>query len=325
MAVRAVNCESLEIELRTGIPYANLIMNQARFSEALGELLDITPESIIATPGTTGAIEAVRNHVFKNRRTGTPRVLTVSPGYWRARECFEGLGFTISDVKIEPHGFAIDEAEISARMMAEAPDLLYLSLPNNPTGAIFNPHQIVNGAPAKTAILFDLTLPSYKLDPLELTRSLYTQFQGRQSLFVASSTSKSHNTAESRIGWLVCINSDDARDLRHENRNVVSSAAIQHGLDHIGKTPLALQRIAESFEVLQQGAKKGRFAIVKPKNWAETVYVLVRANRDLKQILTENRIKVMWGSEYGLSDQYIRLETLEPSHIEVFVNTVNSY
>lgn len=43
-----------------------------------------------------------------------------------------------------------------------------------------------------------------------------------------------------------------------------------------------------------------------------------------KQLLTENGIKVMWGSEYGLSDQYIRLEHLEPSHIEVFVKTVNS-
>jgi hypothetical protein len=32
---------------------------------------------------------------------------------------------------------------------------------------------------------------------------------------------------------------------------------------------------------------------------------------------------VMWGSEFGLSDQYLRLETLEPRNIRVFVETVN--
>ncbi|HEY2499100.1 MAG TPA: pyridoxal phosphate-dependent aminotransferase [Candidatus Angelobacter sp.] len=324
MSESAVRCESLPIELRTGIPYANLIMNQVHFSEALGEFLNISPQDVIAMPGTTGAIEAVRNHVFKSSRSGRPRVLTVCPGYWRARECFEGLGLTISDVKTEPHGFRIDEAELTARARAEEPDLLYLSLPNNPTGAIFNPEEIVNGALESTAILFDLTLPNYKLDSLRLTTQLYKKFQGRKKLFVASSTSKSHNTAESRIGWLICMNSDEAKELRYENRNVVSSVAIQHGLDQVRRAASALQRIEESFELLRRGAKKGRFVIVTPKNSTETVYVLVRVNRDLRQLLAENRIRVMWGSEYGLSDQYIRLETLEPSHIEVFIHTVNA-
>jgi hypothetical protein len=32
----------------------------------------------------------------------------------------------------------------------------------------------------------------------------------------------------------------------------------------------------------------------------------------------------MWGSECGLTDEYIRLETSEPANIEVFINTVKS-
>jgi aspartate/methionine/tyrosine aminotransferase len=324
MSTNVLRYEKPQIDLRTGVPYANLITDQVHFSEALGEFLGIGPQDVIPMPGTTGAIEAVRNHVFKITRTGKPRVLTVSPGYWRARESFKGMGFNVSDVEIEPYGFTIHEGEITMRMRAEETDLVYLSLPNNPTGATFTPEEIINGAPEKTAILFDLTLPSRDLDSRSLTTHLYKKFRGRRKLFVACSTSKSHNTAESRIGWLICINSDDARYLRSENRNVVSSAAIQHGLDQIRRAASALPKIEESFNLLREGARKGRFIIVTPQKRTETVYVLIKVSWDVKQVLAENRIQVMWGSEYGLSDEYIRLETLEPSHTGAFVNVVNS-
>jgi hypothetical protein len=38
--------------------------------------------------------------------------------------------------------------------------------------------------------------------------------------------------------------------------------------------------------------------------------------------LDQRDIRVMWGSEFGLSDQYVRLETLEPQNIAIFVDTV---
>src|ERR1041385_1052034 len=82
-----------QVELRTGVPYANLIANQGRFSQAFGKSLDIDPNDVIPMAGTMGAIEAVRNHVLKNTSGREPKVLTVSPGYWRARESFEWMGF----------------------------------------------------------------------------------------------------------------------------------------------------------------------------------------------------------------------------------------
>ena len=250
MPANTLKCEEQKIELRTGIPYANLIVQQTRFSQVLGEYLDIDPQDTIPTPGTTGAIEAVRNHVLKITRRNDPKMLTVLPGYWRARESFEGIGFRVSDVRIEPYGFTIPEPEITARIRAENPDLVYLSLPNNPTGAVFAPEDIVNGTPEDTAILFDLTLPSRSLDSRTLSTHLYHTFRGRRKLFLACSTSKSHNTAESRIGWLICANSDDAQELRRENRNVVASAAIQNALDQIRTEPSALEKIKKSFALL---------------------------------------------------------------------------
>ena len=314
-----------QVELRTGVPYANLIANQGRFSQALGKSLCIDPNDVIPMAGTMGAIEAVRNHVLKNTRGREPKMLTVSPGYWRARESFEGMGFKVSDVRIEASGFTIHETEIISRIRAEEPELVYLSLPNNPTGAVFNPEDIVKGAPEKTTILFDVTLPSRELDSRALSTRLYSAFRERKNVFVAGSTSKSHNTAELRVGWLICAHSDDSRDLRRENRNVVASIAIQRALDQIGKAPAALEMIDMSFSLLKEGEKQGKFAIIRPQKMAQSVYVLVRVKTDVKRVLAEQGISVMWGSEYGLSDDYIRLETLEPSHIGAFVDAVNSY
>src|ERR1044072_5268536 len=51
-----------QVELRTGTPYANLISNQILSASALAEHFNISPGDIIPSAGTTGAIEAVRNH-----------------------------------------------------------------------------------------------------------------------------------------------------------------------------------------------------------------------------------------------------------------------
>lgn len=324
MSTNAFKSRATQVELRTGVPYANLIAHQVRFSQVFGKSLGIDANDVIPMSGTMGAIEAVRNHVLKNTRGREPKMLTVSPGYWRARESFEGMGFRVSDVRIEGNGFTIHETEITSRIRAEEPELVYLSLPNNPTGAVFNPEDIVKGAPEKTAVLFDVTLPSRELDSRALSSRLYSAFRGRKNLFVAGSTSKSHNTAELRIGWLICFNSDDSRDLRHENRNVVASIAIQHGLDQMGRVPSALEKIDMSFSLLEEGERQGKFAIIRPQKMVQAAYVLVRVSTDVKRILAEKGISVMWGSEYGLSDDYIRLETLEPSNIGIFVDAVNS-
>src|ERR687883_216426 len=93
------------VELRTGTPYANLNAAQILFSETLAKHWGIASDSIIPFNGATGAIEAVRNHVLKTSRRKHPTVLTVSPGYWRARESFEGLGFELVSLRTERDGF----------------------------------------------------------------------------------------------------------------------------------------------------------------------------------------------------------------------------
>ena len=94
------------IELRTGTPYANLIASQQLFAAAVSDYFDISRDDCIPTPGATGAIEAVRNHVFRTTLKACPTVLTVCPGYWRARESFDGRVDLRLDAKNEP--FVID-------------------------------------------------------------------------------------------------------------------------------------------------------------------------------------------------------------------------
>ncbi len=314
------------IELRTGTPYANLIASQQLFAAAVGDYFDISRDDCIPTPGATGAIEAVRNHVFRTMLKACPNVLTVCPGYWRARESFEGLGFRVINVHTEPFGFAITEALLVAKAKETKPDLLYLSLPNNPTGAIFDPEVVIAGMPEETAIVIDLTLPSRAIDAKALTGELYRKFRGRKNLFLIGSTSKSHGTAEFRIGWAVCANSDDAVQLKKENRNVVTSASAKEATTQLKRSSTVIELIESSFTLLRQGETEGGFELITPERKTETGYVLIRARMDAKElrsVLDQRGIHVMWGSEFGLSDQYIRLETLEPRNIQIFVETVN--
>ena len=316
----------LQVELRTGTPYANLLASQRLFAAAVSDYFGVCQDDCIPTAGTTGAIEAVRNHVFKTRLKAWPKVLTVCPGYWRARQSFEGLGFEMIDLHTEPFGFAIAEAMLVAKAEKTKPDVLYLSLPNNPTGAIFDPEVVIAGAPEKTAVIIDLTLPGRAIDARVLTRELYRKFRGRKDLFVVGSTSKSHGTAEYRIGWAVCANSDDATQLKNENLNVVASASATEAIKQLERGSTAIELIESSFVLLRNGEKEGGFELVTPERSTETGYVLIRTRLDaenLRRVLDGRGIRVMWGSEFGLNDQYIRLETLEPRNIEIFVETVN--
>jgi aspartate/methionine/tyrosine aminotransferase len=318
---------SSHIELRTGTPYANLIATQRLLAAALGQYFGVCAEDCIPTAGTTGAIEAVRNHVFRTRLKACPTVLTVCPGYWRARESFEGFGFRIIDLHTDPFGFAIAEAMLVAKAEETKPDLLYLSLPNNPTGAIFDPEVVIAGAPEKTAVIIDLTLPGRAIDARVLTRELYRKFRGRSNLFLVGSTSKSHGTAEYRIGWAVCANSDDAAQLKNENLNVVASASATEAMKQLERGSTAIGLIESSFVLLREGEKSGGFELVTPERRTETAYVLIRpraAAEELRKIFDQRGIRVMWGSEFDLSDEYIRLETLEPQNIRIFVETINT-
>ncbi|HJP95212.1 MAG TPA: aminotransferase class I/II-fold pyridoxal phosphate-dependent enzyme [Pyrinomonadaceae bacterium] len=316
----------MHVELRTGTPYANLIANQRLFAAAVGDYFGVCADDCIPTPGATGAIEAVRNHVFRTRLKAYPTVLTVCPGYWRARESFAGFGFRMIDLHTEPFGFAIAEAMLVAKAEETRPDLVYLSLPNNPTGAIFEPEVVIAGVPQETAVIIDLTLPCRALDAKALTRELYRKFRGRRNLFLVGSTSKSHGTAEYRIGWAVCANSDDAAQLRNENRNAVASVSVTAAIERLKRESTAIELIENSFALLRNAPKEGGFELVTPERRSETGYVLIRVHVDteLRNVLDRHRIRVMWGSEFGLSDQYIRLETLEPRNIRIFVETVNS-
>ncbi|HEY6186082.1 MAG TPA: aminotransferase class I/II-fold pyridoxal phosphate-dependent enzyme [Pyrinomonadaceae bacterium] len=315
------------VELRTGTPYANLNAAQELFAETLGSHWKISPGDIIPTNGATGAIEAVRNHVLKRSLGRHPTVLTVSPGYWRARESFEGLGFEVASLRTDRNNFAISEAALVDKAREISAELIYLSLPNNPTGAIFDAQTIVRNVPEETTVLLDLTLPSRDLDFRVLMGELYESFKGRSNLFLVGSTSKSHDTAEYRIGWAICTSRKDAAELRGENRSGISTLAINEGIRRLATAPTVLDKIDRSFSFLEEGERGGKYEIVKPARRVQSSYVLIKLLApvgQVKQVLEDGGIYVMWGSSVGLTDEYIRLETIEHPSMQIFVDVINN-
>jgi histidinol-phosphate/aromatic aminotransferase/cobyric acid decarboxylase-like protein len=315
-----------QVELRTGAPYASLIAHHLQFASTVAEYFGVDPGQVIPTAGATGGIEAVRNYVFRSALKPAPVLLTVSPGYWRARESFEGFGFNVCAIETGPE-FEIKEPALIKKAAEIDPDVIYLSLPNNPTGAVFDPERIVRGVPESTAVLLDLTLPSRQLDTRTLKRKLLREFRGRKKLFLVGSTSKSHNTAEYRIGWVICASAEGAARLKQENRNVVSSVSVSHALERLQTGASVTELIAQSFALLRAAENHGGFEVIKPPRMAETGYVLIRPIADsscVRSCLERSAISVMWGSECGITDEYIRLETSEPENIELLINALKS-
>jgi aspartate/methionine/tyrosine aminotransferase len=202
-----------------------------------------------------------------------------------------------------------------------------MSLPNNPTGAVFDPEKILNGLSATMPIIFDLTLPSRQLNTRELAGHLYRSYRCRRKLFLIGSTSKSHNTAEYRIGWAICASSEDAAQLRSENRNVVSSLSVEKASSELAKEPAVNDFIEKSFQLLKGVEGESGLKLVEPARRARSSYVLVEVLGDaaeLRSSLRQHGISVMWGPEFGLTDQYFRLEVSEPENIRVFIDVLRA-
>jgi|SRR5579859_406171 len=314
--------QKLKIDLRTGSPYAQLIRSHGEFAALVGKYFNVPPCNVIPSSGATGGIEAVRNHIFRVVPRRSPVLLTVSPGYWRARECFQGFGFELVDLETEAAGFAISEAALIQKAKEIKPDLIYLSLPNNPTGATFDATTILQGIGESVSVLLDLTLPNGKVDARKLTGELYQRFHGRERGFLVGSTSKSHNTAQYRIGWVVCTDSRDAATLKQENRNVVSSVSVEEASGQLKKEPSVHALIEKSFCMLKAAQQEGGFRLIQPPSRVESSYALIsflHDTRTLRESLEQHGICVMWGSEFGLNDNYVRVEMSEPDSLSAFI------
>lgn len=321
-----VETPELQFDLRTGSPYASLLNNQRRFAADVGNYFGVSGEDVIPTSGAMGAIEAIRNHIFRLVLEPNPVLLTVSPGYWRARESFHGFGFKIATVETIQNGFDIDEATLIRRASELQPAVVYLSLPNNPTGAIFDAALLVAGIPERTSVILDFTLPGRQLDTRGVVNHLYRQFQGRSKLFFVGSTSKSHNTAEYRIGWAICPNSEDAELLRQENRNVVSSVSVEEAAGRLNQASPVRVKIEKSFCMLRERAGAA-FQLVEPARRVESSYTLIRFFGDagiLRNALAQHRIAVMWGTEFGLPEDFIRLEVSEPENVQALISVLQA-
>src|SRR5205807_7178364 len=140
--------------------------------------------------------------------------------------------------------------------------------------------------------------------------------------FLVGSTSKSHDTAQYRTGWTVCTSSQDSSVMRSQNRNVLPSVSVEESIQRIDKQSEVLDRIGACFELLEEFGEGCGLTLIRPLCSVRTGYALLRSKHDtgeLRRMLDHSGIRVMWGPEFGLSDQYIRIETTEPGNIQACI------
>jgi hypothetical protein len=115
--------------------------------------------------------------------------------------------------------------------------------------------------------------------------------------------------------------------LRHENRNVVSSLSVEKASSELAKGSPVHDLIERSFQLLKRVEGTYGLKLVEPVRRAHSSYVLLELLGDaeiLRSGLSRHGISVMWGPEFGLTDRYFRLEMSEPKSVRAFLDALKA-
>lgn len=105
---------------------------------------------------------------------------------------------------------------------------------------------------------------------------------------------------------------------------MVSSVAVEKAVSRLYQESQVKAFIEKSFYLLR-GAAGETFELIEPAKRVESSYVLIRLCGDqaaVRNALEQHRIEVMWGSEFGLMDRFVRLEVSEPENVREFISAL---
>ncbi|MDZ7779032.1 MAG: pyridoxal phosphate-dependent aminotransferase [Gemmatimonadota bacterium] len=236
--------ELLSLELF--YPQVNGLERLRRKIAALYE--DTTPDEVLVTNGAAQANHLVAETLL---RPGDGMVW-LSPGYQQLPGLARNLGCDVRDVPMDPdRDWAVDWDAFDARVTDDV-RLVGVVNPNNPTGRIFEPHEmerIVAACERVGAWLHaDEVYHGTELDgePTPSFRGMYDK------LVVTNSLSKAYGLAGLRIGWAVA-GPDTVQELwrRHEYQ-VIAAAAPSMVLADAALTPVHHSNLLERQRTLSR-------------------------------------------------------------------------
>lgn len=219
-------------------------------AERIGELLAVDPARVLVTPGASAAMHLCALRYF---RPGT-RVVADVPSYEPFRALPAYLGAELALVRRRPeHGWTVDPAEVRARLAgAEGPGHLFLTNPNNPTGALMEPERVrglADEAGRAGGVLVSCEVYTEYLPPDARSHA----FALAPNAISIGSLTKAYGLGPLRIGWLVLgegltdemAHLIDMSYLAYVDPPTVSLRAGARALEHLPELLQPLRRIEQ--------------------------------------------------------------------------------
>ncbi|MBI4836296.1 MAG: pyridoxal phosphate-dependent aminotransferase [Candidatus Abawacabacteria bacterium] len=184
----------MTIDLRTEntyVKYTNL-MQEGR--NVFAAYFDVPEPQIIITCGATGALHAVFSHFSKYTLAIMPFEYFDIFNFADLHQCQLVIAATKNDQQNDINAFC----EI---IRNRRPQLVYISLPNNPLGQSYSEHEVIDILTALTSeqvCVFDQTLLTDK----PFSNIFFRKYGADKRIIVIGSFSKSHNLVNERIGYM---------------------------------------------------------------------------------------------------------------------------
>ncbi|CAN5388513.1 histidinol-phosphate transaminase [soil metagenome] len=168
--------------------------------QAIGEAHGIDPERIVCGNGSEELLDVI-GRLFV--RPGDAIAMSQS-GFFQFALVAARLGADLQ--RIPEHVYVLD-VDTAAKAIDARTKILFLAIPNNPTGTLLPPagverlHQIL---PADIVLVLDLAYAEY-LPPTDLAR-LMAYGMAQENIVITRTFSKAYGLAALRVGWLAAPN-----------------------------------------------------------------------------------------------------------------------
>ena len=303
--------------------YGRFVNVFKQFQERLAELNGVEPDLVRPTNGATSALGAVLsatriNDANKNRPS---TALVASLEYFDVFCMLAMYGFDMATVKNEGILYPTEEV---IRKLETKPSVLYLSVPNNPTGALLPKEELeeILKCADETRIIIDRSLvhPDEYCSGSELHKKY-----ADKDIVVVDSFSKSLGIVRDRVGYFFGLQSTTINSI-HPYAHAPHLQAMAHVMGLLEDTSIITEIIHK---------QRTSDAILRARNWKQGMqYHPSLSNFALLELEPmsgeECRIKledkgylVKSGNQLHIPDRYIRIDMGQPESLEGFFNALN--
>ena len=315
------------IDLRYDPRYGALTTEFFDFRAELSEINNIDPRLLRPTNGATGALGAVfSSRRMQDVRQGKPSsALMASLEYFDAHRMLVLYGFDVQ--KVPNPSIEYPVAEVIDALQGE-PSILYLSVPNNPTGKLLPEEEldrILYHASSETRVVIDRTL----VHPQEYCRmDLLGKRHSGKDIVIVDSFSKSLGLIKERVGYFMANREETIVGI-HPFAHAPNSIAMNCVRELLPIQEELLKEVTarhdQSNELLRKWGESQSTVVYHPSiSNVALIELLEMSGEGCRSELEKRDILLRSGKDLFIGPRYIRINLGQPEKIPEFLDAMDS-